>query len=85
MNNKDLRKTEMITARENVQNILSSKKKYFYPNKIDKNVKFIGAPYKIRTCDPRFRNARDWVYEWYRFTSFCYFTIFILLRVYKMA
>ena len=23
--------------------------------KIDKNVGFIGAPYKIRTCDPRFR------------------------------
>ena len=22
---------------------------------IDKNVGFIGAPYKIRTCDPRFR------------------------------
>ena len=22
-----------------------------------------GAPYRIRTCDPRFRNARDWVYE----------------------
>ena len=22
---------------------------------IDKNVEFIGAPYKIRTCDPRFR------------------------------
>jgi len=44
---------------------------------IDKNVGFIGAPYKIRTCDPRFRNAMDWVYEWSRFTSFCYFTILI--------
>jgi len=42
---------------------------------INKNVEFIGAPYKIRTCAPRFRNARDWAYEWHRFTSFCYFTI----------
>jgi len=42
---------------------------------IDKNPGFLGAPYRIRTCDPRFRNARDWVYELYRVVSFCYFTI----------
>ena len=41
MNNKDLRKIEVITARENVQNILSSKKKYFYPNKIDKTIEIV--------------------------------------------
>ena len=50
---------------------------------IDKNVVFIGAPYRIRTCDPRFRNARDWVDDWSRFTSFCYFTIVILQHVYE--
>ena len=44
MNNKDLRKIEMITARENVQNILSSKKKYFYPNKIDKTIEIVIVP-----------------------------------------
>ena len=41
MNKKDLRKIEMITARENVLNILPSKKKYFYPNKIDKTIEII--------------------------------------------
>jgi len=25
----------------------------------------------------------NWVYEWSRFTSFCYFTIFILQRAYE--
>ena len=44
MNNKNLRKIEMITARENVQNILSSKKKYFYPNKIDKTIEIVIVP-----------------------------------------
>jgi len=44
MNNKDLRKIEVITARENVQNILSSKKKYFYTNKIDKTIEFVIVP-----------------------------------------
>jgi len=44
MNNKDLRKIEMITARENVQNILSSKKKYFYPNKINKTIEIVIVP-----------------------------------------
>ena len=34
----------MITARENVQNILSSKKKYFYPNKIDKTIEIVIVP-----------------------------------------
>jgi len=41
MNKKDLRKIEMITARENVQNILPSKKKHFFPNKIDKTIEII--------------------------------------------
>jgi len=45
---------------------------------VNKNGGFIGAPYRILTSDPRFRNAWNWVYEWSRFTSFCYFTIFIL-------
>jgi len=44
MNKKDLRKIEMITARENVQNILPSKKKYFYPNKIDKTIEIVIVP-----------------------------------------
>jgi len=30
---------------------------------IDKNVGFIGAPRRILTSDPRFRNARDRAYE----------------------
>jgi len=34
----------MITARENVQNILPSKKKYFYPNKIDKTIEIVIVP-----------------------------------------
>ena len=44
MNKKDLRKIEMITARENVLNILPSKKKYFYPNKIDKTIEIVIVP-----------------------------------------
>jgi len=44
MNNKDLRKIEMITARENVQNILSSKKKYFYPNKVGGAIEIVIVP-----------------------------------------
>jgi len=50
---------------------------------IDKNVGFIGAPYKIRTCDPRFRNVWVCGYELYRVVSFCYFTIVILQRAYE--
>jgi len=41
MNNKDLRKIEMITARGNVQNILPSKEEHFVPNKIDKTIEII--------------------------------------------
>ena len=41
MNKKDLRKIEMITARENVQNILPSKEKHFFSNKIDKTIEII--------------------------------------------
>jgi len=44
MNNKDLRKIEMITARENVQNILHSKKKHFFPNIIDKTIEIVIVP-----------------------------------------
>jgi len=42
---------------------------------IDKYPEFIGAPYRIRTCDPRFRNAWVCGYELYRVVSFCYFAI----------
>ena len=44
MNNKDLRKIEIITARGNVQNILPSKKEHFFPNKIDKAIEIIIVP-----------------------------------------
>jgi len=44
MNKKDLRKIEMITARENVQDIFPSKKKYFYSNKIDKTIEIVIVP-----------------------------------------
>jgi len=49
----------------------------------NKNVDFIGAPYKIRTCDPRFINAWVCGYELYRVVSFCYFAIIILQDVYE--
>jgi len=50
---------------------------------INKNVGFIGAPYRIRTCDPRFRNAWVCGYEFQRVVSFCYFAIIILQDVYE--
>ena len=45
--------------------------------------RFFGAPCRIRTCDPRFRNAWVCGYESQRVTSFCLFAIFILQRVYE--
>ena len=44
MNKNDLRKIEMTTAREDVQNILPSKKKHFFTNKIDKTIEIIIVP-----------------------------------------
>ena len=44
---------------------------------------FFGAPWRIRTSNPRFRNGRDSHSTLHRFTSFCYFTIVILQRVYE--
>jgi len=41
MNKKNLRKIKKITAREDVQNILPSKKRHFFPNKIDKTIEII--------------------------------------------
>ena len=51
--------------------------------KIVKNVGFIGAPKRIRTSDPRFRNAWVCGYELYRVVSFCSFIIIILQDVYE--
>ena len=35
---------EKLTVQENAHNILSSKKKYFYPNKIDKTIEIVIVP-----------------------------------------
>jgi len=46
MNKKNLieRNREKLTVHENVHNILPSKKKYFYPNKIDKTIEIVIVP-----------------------------------------
>jgi len=46
MNKKNLieKDREKLTVQENVHNILSSKKKYFYPNKIDKTIEIVIVP-----------------------------------------
>jgi len=38
------RDREKLTVQKNVHNILPSKKKYFYPNKIDKTIEIIIVP-----------------------------------------
>ena len=35
---------EKLTAQENAHNILSSRKKYFYPNKTDKTIEIVIVP-----------------------------------------
>ena len=46
MNKKNLieKKGEKLTVQENVLNILSSREKYFYPNKIDKTIEIVIVP-----------------------------------------
>ena len=46
MNKKNLieRERERLTVQENAHNILLSKKKYFYPNKIDKTIEIVIVP-----------------------------------------
>ena len=38
------RDSERLTVQENAHNILLSKKKYFYPNKIDKTIEIVIVP-----------------------------------------
>ena len=38
------RDRERLTMQKNVHNILPSKKKYFYPNKIDKTIEIVIVP-----------------------------------------
>ena len=46
MSKKDLieKDRKKLTVYENTHNILSSKKKYFYPNKIDKTIEIVIVP-----------------------------------------
>ena len=46
MNKKNLieRERERLTVQKNAHNILLSKKKYFYPNKIDKTIEIVIVP-----------------------------------------
>ena len=46
MNKKNLIEKDRgkLTVHENTHNILSSKKKYFYPNKIDKTIEIVIVP-----------------------------------------
>ena len=44
MSKKNLIERDRLTAHENVHNILLSKNKYFYPNKIDKTIEIVIVP-----------------------------------------
>ena len=46
MNKKSLieRERERLTVQENAHNILSSRKKYFYPDKTDKTIEIVIVP-----------------------------------------
>ena len=55
---------EKVFRDQTVTKLLPNRDKLkLWLREIDKNPGFIGAPYKIRTCDPRFRNKRDCAYE----------------------